>query len=195
MRRGWQSAKPLIPFTLDGTLVSDNRLRRLVSASSEWQNILRRESQSPNPGNSVYARPYATGNGRRRVMWIRASSSTSRVIDTSESLDIILAQDVDSRNRKTTGDSTRGSVGDSVFQGSPPRGITLCTFGVLNILGQKWRVGSTPIRPILKENSEFCGQNILILPLEDLPEGRSFCFPHFCFWVASHGKIKIRETF
>ncbi len=75
LRRGWQSAKPLIPFTFDGTLVSDNRLRRLVSDSSECQNILRRESQSPSPGNSVYARPYATGNGRRRVMWIRASSS------------------------------------------------------------------------------------------------------------------------
>jgi hypothetical protein len=37
------------------------------------------------------------------------------IVDTSENLDIILAQGVDSRKIETTGDSTRGCVGDSVF--------------------------------------------------------------------------------
>ena len=69
-------------------------------------------------------------------------------------------------------------MGDSVFQGSPLHGNTLGTFEVLKIPRPEEHIGSTPIRPILKENSEFCGQNIPILPLEDLPDSRSFCFPH-----------------
>ena len=62
----------------------------------------------------------------------------------------IMLQGVDSRKMKTTGDSTRGSVGDSAFQGSPPRGVTLHPFGVLKILRPEGHIGSNPIRPTKK---------------------------------------------
>ena len=82
------------------------------------------------------------------------------VVDMLENVDIIPAQGVDSRKVKTTGDSTRGSVGDSVFQGSPLHGNTLETFGVLKISREQSHVSSTLTRPISNKKIEFWGQNL-----------------------------------